>query len=447
MPWPARRGLQPLAVGLLYAGLALAPIGLAATAYPLEARPSVDDIASALGLVAFAVLLVEFLFSGRYRWVSGRIGIDRTMRIHRWVAYATTALILIHPFLYAGPGGSPWPWFSGRDPALGLATGSLAAGVAAWVLVAALVLTAVDRRGLPVRHEIWRAAHTAGALLLGALVAVHAFTAGGYSSTPLLAGFWGLLMTGALASVLLVHVLRPWQQRRAPYVIRTVDRVGANTWCVRLVPRSGRGRHDALRFRPGQFAWLKIGGKVFAAGEHPFSMSTAPEEAPEIGFTIKEKGDFTGRIGELEAGMPAHLDGPHGHFVPDEAEVPTVYVAGGIGIAPVLSHLRAFRSRGDRRPITLVYGCHTAEHIAERAELDALAHVLNLTVHYVVRHAEPGWRGRRGLINRDLLDACLPADQRDRCRYFVCGPEPMMDAVERALRGLGVPRDRIVTGS
>ncbi len=445
--WPARRGLSPWVIALLYAVLAGIPLAIAAYAYPIAERPAADELATGLGLVAFALLLGEFVFSGRYRWISGRLGNERTMRVHRLVGYAMAAMMALHPFLYAAPGGRPWPWFSGTDPALGLGGWSLATALAAWIGVAALVVTAIDRRALPCRYETWRVLHAGGSLLVAALVAAHAWTAGGYSTVPALAAFWAVLLGGAAVSVFVIHGIRPWRQRRSPYVVDRVERVGDETWSLRLAARPGRGGHSALRFRPGQFAWLKIGGRTYGAREHPFSMSSAPEDAPTIGFTIKEKGDFTGGIGELEPGTAAFLDGPHGHFVPDEAEVPTVYIAGGVGIGPILSHLRAFRAEGDRRPITLIYGCHTPGHIAERAELDALAEHLDLTVHYIVRYPDASWTGRVGVIDRDLLAECLPAGDRTRCRYFICGPESMMVSVRRDLKRLGVPNGQIITGS
>ncbi len=445
--WPARQGLRPWVLAGLYLALVLSPLALIAFTDPLESRPRVDDMASAMGLVAFAIMLVEFVFSGRHRWVSGRLGVDGTIRIHRIVAYAMVVLIAIHPFLYTGPAGIAWPWFTGADPRLELGYTSLGAGLGAWIVVALIVLTAIDREALPVRYETWRLLHAFGAVLAAALVAVHAFLASGYSSHPLLVTLWSVLLVAAAVSVLQVYVVRPWRQRRAPYVVEAVDRLGGDTWSLRLRAAAGGRRHPGLRFRPGQFAWITLGHRLFRGREHPFSISSAPEDAPSIGFTIKEKGDFTDRIGNLQAGTPAYIDGPHGHFVPDEDEVPTVYIAAGTGIGPVLSHLRAFHAEGDRRPLTLIYGAATPEQLVERETLDALAESLDLTVHLVVREAGRDWAGRTGRIDRYLLEACVPREKRRVQRYFVCGPPAMMRAVRRALRSLGVPARRIITGS
>lgn len=447
--WPARRGLGPGALICLYVAVAAVPLGLAVAQGDWRREPVLDAVGSGLALVAFTVMLLEFTLSGRYRRVSDRIGFDRTMRFHRFAAYAMVAMAALHPFFYRHPGDRGGPWFTGTDPVLPVGLWSLAAALGAWMTITFLVLAAIDRDLLPCRYETWRRLHAGGAVAAAGFVAAHAMTSGGYSATPPLVAFWSGLLAVAGTTLLYIHVLRPWRQQRAPYVVDRVDKVGANTWEVRLRPGAGTGTaaRAAMRFRPGQFAWLKLGGRAFGASEHPFSMSTAPEDAPTIGFTIKEKGDFTGGIGAWQPGTPAYLDGPHGHFVPDESAVPTVYIAGGVGIGPIIGHLRAFAARGDRRRLTLIYGSATVGQIADRRELDDLAGVLDLTIHYVVSQPDAAWQGLSGHITADVLDRCLPADGRASARYFVCGPDAMMTTVHDALRDLGVPEGRIVTGT
>ncbi len=445
--WPSRHGMRGATLVLLYVAGALTPIALAAEQFPLHPGATPTEIASALGMAAFGIMLLELVLLSRYRWISDRIGIDRAMRFHRRAAYAMVGLTAFHPLLYAAPDGGPWPWFSGTAPELGLEGWPLWSGLAAWILIGTLVVTAIDRNALPWSYEVWRRLHAGGSVLIAVLVAVHAFTAGGYSTGAVLATFWITLLIAGGVSLLQVYLIEPWLQRRAPYVVEAIDRIGTSTWALRLRPSRRRGQHSALRFRPGQFAWLKLGGRALWAREHPFSMSTAPEEAPTIGFTIKEKGDFTAGIGDVAVGTTAYVDGPHGHFVPDETEAPTVYIAGGTGIGPIMSHLRAFRARGDQRELTLIYGAHTPDHIVERDELDALARELNLSVHYVVRHPDERWQWGVGLIDREHLLACLPQGERAERRYFICGPEPMKATVKRALRDLGVPAERIILGA
>jgi predicted ferric reductase len=73
-----------------------------------------------------------------------------------------------------------------------------------------------------------------------------------------------------------------------------------------------------------------------------------------------------------------------------------------------------------------------------REELDALKKRLNLTVVHVLEKPTDGWAGEKGYINAAVLERHLHAPFRDH-EYFICGPDVMMDAIERALSKLDVP--------
>ena len=62
-----------------------------------------------------------------------------------------------------------------------------------------------------------------------------------------------------------------------------------------------------------------------------------------------------------------------------------------------------------------------------------------------VEEPPPGWEGESGRISADLLRKHLPPRQYRRWQYFICGPSPMMDAMEKVLPGLGVPPEKIHT--
>ena len=84
----------------------------------------------------------------------------------------------------------------------------------------------------------------------------------------------------------------------------------------------------------------------------------------------------------------------------------------------MMSMLRTMADRGDRRRILLIY---------------AVVHVLE--------EPPPDWNGERGRLSLETLKRCVRAPFVER-NYFICGPEPMMDAAEAALAELGVPISR-----
>lgn len=97
LPGPSARVLL-----LLYTILGLAPLLLAA----LRGGPNVGfwrALSSGLAMIGFGMLLAQFLLSGRFRRVSGRVGIDVTMRFHQLAAWVALAFLLVHPVLLVLP--------------------------------------------------------------------------------------------------------------------------------------------------------------------------------------------------------------------------------------------------------------------------------------------------------------------------------------------------------
>jgi predicted ferric reductase len=434
------RGLSGPALLVLYVCIGLAPLLLALVAGQ-PARNPWRELGSGLAMVGFAMLLLEFVLSGRFRSFSGRVGIDVTMRVHQLAALGVVAFLLLHPFLYAVPRLSPEPARAVAFMERMFSSEWYRSGVVAWLLLLALVPMAIWRDRLPFRYEIWRASHGLGAALIAGFGLHHTLTVGTHSADRWLSAYWVLLTGAALLTLLFVYLVKPLQQSRRPYRVIANRKVADRTWEVVVEPE----RAPAIEFLAGQFAWLNLGHYPFSLTEHPFSISSAPSERPRIGFTIKQSGDFTNRIGDIPIGTRAWLDGPHGHFVADPASGERlVFIAGGVGFAPVMSILRQLRAERSRAPVTVLYGNRIQTQILYREELEELAGELNFDLKLVLSEPPPGWPGMAGELSPETLGACLDPAQRARWTYFVCGPPPMMNSVERSLLGFGVPGRQII---
>jgi predicted ferric reductase len=147
----------------------------------------------------------------------------------------------------------------------------------------------------------------------------------------------------------------------------------------------------------------------------------------------------------LEPGTTVYVDGPHGVFSMDQDEGPGLgFVAGGVGIAGLISMVRTMADRRDVRPAVLFYANRDWDGAAFREELEALKGRLDLTVVHVIEQPPDGWTGETGYVTAEILERHLPPGFR-RFQYFICGPDPMMDAAEAALIRLGVPAERVHT--
>lgn len=436
--------------GLLLGGyslLALLPLALA-TAQGLPARPFLDDLASGLALVGFAMLLLEFLLSGRFKSLSALVGMDRVMQFHQLMAWILVALLVIHPFLYYLPTGTP------AGPMQGPATegGDIAflpslTGWIAWFLLLLLVFTAAVRDDLGIRYETWRASHGIGAMLIALLGLHHTLGAGHYSGGPLLATVWSLAVLIAIASLIHVHLLIPLRQRRHPYRVVAVDQEADRTWTLTLEPDREAGHPGTpFPYRAGQFVWLRFQRALFRITEHPFSLSSAPSEGLQLRVTIREAGDFTNGIRDIPIGSRVYLDGPYGNFTLQQEDIrPLVLIGGGVGMAPLMALLRDVTVRGVSRHMRVIQGNNHEQEILYREELAAHQAGGRAQVHQLLAEPPADWDGESGMPDTTLLARCISESERDHGVFYVCGPPAMIDAVEDTLLNrFGVAPERVI---
>jgi predicted ferric reductase len=251
--------MSPVILFPFYLVVTFAPLVLA-WLQGLPSRPVQDELATGLGMVAFSILLSEFVLCGRFKVISARMGMDVTMRVHQLAARAALLFVLVHPFLYATPMlNHPLPWDGSGQLTLGLDVTSAFTGITGWVLVLIIVLTSIWRDQLPFRYETWRLLHGVGAVITAVAVTHHTLASGRYSADPLLAGFWAVLLVVALGSLVKTYLLTPLRQLSRPYEVSSVRKLALKTWELTIRPNAG----DAMRFVPGQFVWLNVGNSPF----------------------------------------------------------------------------------------------------------------------------------------------------------------------------------------
>ena len=433
-----RRRIAPTAWRTLVVVGAAAPLVLLAT-IPRSVLGGGWRFASlTAALVATSLLVAAAVLPSRLRMLTSYLGVERLLRQHRTLALAGAALVLAHVvfvLLHSGNGL--------RTFALGDAPPRVWAGTAATVALALLVLSAVTRRRRRPRYEGWRLAHVvlANVVVLGG--ALHVFWLGDLTRFRAMR-LW-FLGVAVLVVVLSLYrwVWRPLRARRNLYVVEEVRRESPTA--VTLVLRASG--HEGIEFRPGQFAWLKIGESPFVFEEHPFTIASCATTPWRKEFTIKALGDFSEIVAGLRPGREVHLDGPHGAFTLDGLHADGfVFIAGGVGVTPMLSMLRTLAARGDLRPVVLVVAGRTADELLHRHDDEEWAHQLDLRVVEVLEEPPRHWDGHAGWVSEKVLEAALPQRRSRRHRdYFVCGPGAMVAATTHVLHDWGVRSGRIHT--
>jgi predicted ferric reductase len=388
------------------------------------------DFSLALGFAGTAMLGVQFVLTARFRRATAPYGIDIIYYFHRYAALVAVALIVSHPIILIAINPGFLHLLNPFD-----APAHMVAGTGSVVAMLLLIVSSVWRKPLQIHYDAWRLWHALLAVAAVLLALVHIEGVGYYIATPWKRGLWTLILASGAILLLYVRVVKPWRLTRAPYRVVDVREERGNAWTVALEP----DRHPGFRFEPGQFAWVTLRHSPFVLEEHPFSISSSPAILPRLEFTIKELGDFTRTIGQLQRGETAYVDGPYGAFSIDRyPEAPGfVFISGGIGIAPMISMVRAMADRGDRRPVLLICANSRWERVSLREAIHALTPRADLRIVHVLEEPPEGWDGERGYVTRAVLERHLPPERRT-LQYFVCGPPAMIAAIEAALYQMGI---------
>jgi ring-1,2-phenylacetyl-CoA epoxidase subunit PaaE len=209
---------------------------------------------------------------------------------------------------------------------------------------------------------------------------------------------------------------------------------------------------DVFAFKAGQHLTLR----TLLQGEdirRNYSVCVAPHEG-ELRIAVKQivGGAFSGWINTaVQPGAVIEVMPPHGSFTwtfDPVAERRYVGFAGGSGITPVLSILKAALAREPRGRFTLLYGNRTAAQVMFLEELAALKnrYLDRLEVFHFLEEEEEEidlFNGRLDAAKiEQVLDSLIRAEDVDA--FFICGPGPMMDAVEAGLKACGVAGDKIL---
>ncbi len=432
-----RRRLAPMAMRGTVVALVVVPLVVLA-ASPGRGRVGGWHLASLVtSLAAASLLLVAFVLPSRLRTITSYLGVEKVLKSHRLIALVAMGLVVAHiVFVFVQTG------FGVLD--LRSAPPRVWAASAATLALLAMVPLAITRRRRRPRYEGWRLAH----VVLGNIVlfgtALHVFWLHDLTTYGPAAAWFAALLAGLVVLTGYRWVWRPWRSHRAAYVVDEV-RVESDTAVTLVLHAVG---HPGVEFRPGQFAWLKLGESAFVFEEHPFTIASAATQPWRKEFTIKALGDFSEILAGLRPGRLVHLDGPHGAFTIDGVRSDGfVFVAGGVGVTPMLSMLRTLADRGDPRPVVLVVAGRTADDLLHRADHEHLDQRLNLRLVEILEEPPEEWDGEIGWLTPSVLQSALPGRRgRSHLDYFICGPGPMVAAATRILEDdWGVADRRIHT--
>ncbi len=431
--------LSGILLAALYAILILTPVLVLLLGPKLTSRPSLLDLSVSLAFVGLAIMALQFVNSGRLKFLNAPFGTDLVYHFHRQIGIAAFLLVFAHPILL-------FILDSRYLRYLNIFTAPLAVkfGLLAVLLLVAVVWVAEYRQKLKIPYWFWKFWHGILATVMVSMALIHIFLTGNYVSQPWKKELWIGYSVLFIGMLLYTRVIYPLKLMRTPFTVTEVKKERGDIWTISMNPSDGKEIH----FQPGQFAWLTAWKTPFSDSEHPFSIVSSAENTGSLQMSIKNLGPFTAKIQNLKINDKVYLDGPYGSFSIDRypQAKKLVLIPGGIGVTPIMSMLRTLADRGDQRPLKIFYAYQTWDAVTFREELEDLRQRLNMELVYVIEKPPQDWQGESGFLNSAILKKYIPEDwMGDDTEVFLCGPTPMMNAVEKALQQAGFSEKKVHT--
>lgn len=223
----------------------------------------------------------------------------------------------------------------------------------------------------------------------------------------------------------------------APLLVKQVIRETADA--VSLVFDVPAAWAQRFEYRAGQFLTLriKVGGE-----EHRrcYSMSSSPHAGEDLRITVKRDRDGVASNwlnDNVNPGDEIHASPPAGRFVLRDSDREVVAFAGGSGVTPVFSLIRSVLA-GTTRNVRLFYANRGWDSVIFAEALATLVdrHPDRLIVQH---HLDED----SGVVVPPKIESFLGAGDATDADYYICGPAPFMDAVEKTVLGTGVTGDRM----
>jgi p-cymene monooxygenase electron transfer component len=226
--------------------------------------------------------------------------------------------------------------------------------------------------------------------------------------------------------------------------VTTPARLAATTPLTHDILKVEWDAEAPMAFKAGQYLNIRWNG---GATHRSYSFATAPEPGGNARLTSFIRhvpgGAFTDALFSGKAdGMAFELDGPHGAFWLREGRGPILCIAGGSGLAPLISLLQDAAKRRVRRDAVLLFGGRGERDLYCNDEISAIRSAWTAGFDYWPVLSETPAEGIRAGMVTEHIAAALERLGPD-AQAYLCGPPAMIDAAIAELGKQGVPLDAI----
>ena len=198
---------------------------------------------------------------------------------------------------------------------------------------------------------------------------------------------------------------------------------------------------EKFTFESGQFGEFS----VFGHGEAPFCISSSPTRPDHLECTVKRTGQLTNALHRLSVGAEIGFRGPYGNGFPLEElkGKNLVFVAGGIGLAPLRSLIwNVLDNREDYGKLDIVYGARSPADLVYKYDLATWQKDDRFNMAVTVDRGDDKWQGTVGFVPQ-VLGEVAPSAQD--AVAVVCGPPIMIRFTFPVLDKLGFTPEQMIT--
>ena len=226
-----------------------------------------------------------------------------------------------------------------------------------------------------------------------------------------------------------------------PYVGVVTD-IRVETPDVKTFRVEAKDGGKLFEHRPGQCAMLSVPG----VSEAMISITSSPTNKDFMEFSVKKCGCLTEWLHAMEVGQMITVRGPYGRNFPVYDELlgkDLLFVAGGIGLAPLRSVINYVRDNRDKfGTVDIVYGSRSKDDLVGYKEIvEEWMNTEGFNVHLTIDNPQEGWDGHVGFVpnfvkelNPDLGKTVL-----------MCGPPIMIKFTLGGLMELGFKKEQVYT--
>ena len=205
-----------------------------------------------------------------------------------------------------------------------------------------------------------------------------------------------------------------------------------------VAPEGGK----LFEHRPGQCAMLSVPG----VSEAMISITSSPTNKDFMEFSVKKCGCLTEWLHSMEVGQMITVRGPYGRPFPVDGELlgkDLLFIAGGIGLAPLRSVINYVRDNRDKYGrVDIVYGARSMNDLVDYREIvEEWTKTEGFDVHLTIDREQEGWNGHVGFVPNYVKELNPDLDKA----VLVCGPPIMIKFTVQGLKELGFARTQVYT--